>query len=194
MLDSKKHGRGTLILFDGSVEYYGNFVADKREGMGVQVCGPDKKVAIVGKWKNDKIDGEVLIVDLSDFKNVRKAIYKNDKKVAEVDQPGPQRALGPNGHVIEVNQNEIDEAIELVRNAQEEFEQLKLEAWPAQMRRIDAMKETSEGKRLGIYPKKQTQKPIEMEYFEVSGEEPNQNPITVDAAGIVEVELAWTFL
>lgn len=85
MLDSKKHGRGTLILFDGSVEYYGNFVADKREGMGVQVCGPDKKVAIVGKWKNGKIDGEVLIVDLSDFKNVRKAIYKNDKKVAEVD-------------------------------------------------------------------------------------------------------------
>ena len=83
MLDSKKHGRGTLILFDGSVEYYGIFVADKREGMGVQVCGPDKKVAIVGKWKNDKIDGEVLIVDLSDFKNVRKAIYKNDKKVAE---------------------------------------------------------------------------------------------------------------
>ena len=52
------------------------------EGMGVQIRGPDKKVAWVGKWKNDKVNGEVLIVDLSDFKNVRKAIFKNDKMVA----------------------------------------------------------------------------------------------------------------
>ena len=85
MQDSKKQGCGTLIKFDGSVDHHGNFVADHKEGKGVQIRGTDKKVAWVGTWEIDKVEGEVLIVDLPECKEVRKAIFKNDKKVAEVD-------------------------------------------------------------------------------------------------------------
>lgn len=85
MLDSQKQGLGTLIKFDGSVDHYGYFVADRKQGKGVQIRGPDKKVAWVGTWENDRVEGEVLIVDLPECKEARKAIFKNDKKVAEVD-------------------------------------------------------------------------------------------------------------
>jgi len=121
MLDSKKHGLGTLVKSDGSVDHYGDFVADCKEGKGVQIQGPDKKVAEVGTWTNGIVEGEVLLVDLPDCKEVRMAIYKNGKKVSELSKSGPQRAMGPDGRVIEVTQIEIDEAIKLVRRAQEEI-------------------------------------------------------------------------
>ena len=85
MLDSSKQGHGILIISDGSFDYYGNFVADRKEGKGVKIKGPDKKVAWVGTWENDKLNGEVLIVNLPECKEVTKAIFKNDRKVAEVD-------------------------------------------------------------------------------------------------------------
>ena len=114
-------GRGTLVKYDGSLDHYGDFLSDSKHGMGVEIRDSDKKFALVGTWQNDKLEGEVLIVNLPDCREVRKAIFRNDKKVAQLDQHGPQRAINPDGRVIEVTLDEIDQAIGLVRHALEEF-------------------------------------------------------------------------
>ena len=43
----------------------------------------------MGTWENDRVEGEVLIVALPECVEVKKAIFRNDKKIAEVPLPGP---------------------------------------------------------------------------------------------------------
>lgn len=74
----------------------------------------------------------------------------------QLDQPGVHRGEGPDGKVIKLTQNEIDGALEAVRDALQEMNYLKEEAWPEQIRKIDAMKVASDDLRAQKYPEPPT--------------------------------------
>lgn len=98
----------------------------------------------------------MIEVTLPEVQEARKAIFVRDKKKMQLDQPGVHRGEGPDGKVIKLTQNEIDGALEAVRDALQEMNYLKEEAWPEQIRKIDAMKVASDDLRAQKYPEPPT--------------------------------------
>lgn len=76
---NKMQGIGVYSFADGSV-FEGEFNNDVKEGFGVLYTKGKKKV-FMGFWKNNKMDGEGIIVKDS---IVRKYIFNNSKKVNEL--------------------------------------------------------------------------------------------------------------
>lgn len=73
------NGKGHMIWFDCGKMYYGNYINNKKNGLGVFFWGLQKQW--VGYWKDGMRDGPGILIDKMSSKEFEKGIWDQGKRI-----------------------------------------------------------------------------------------------------------------